>query len=93
MSSMKSKPQAAGAGKVPASESGNRPTQASMSPIMTSHELPVKVEDKMDESQLNRLATGVTVDTGAAASTAVSLLTCSCTGVACVLTHRFYRRV
>ena len=47
---------------------------------MTSHELPVKVEDKMDESQLNRLATGVTVDTGAAASTAVSVVTCPRTG-------------
>ena len=33
----------------------------------------VKVEDKMDESQLNRLATGVTVDTGGATATAVSL--------------------
>ena len=73
MSSMKSKPQAAGTGKAPATE-GGRPTQASMSPIMTSHELPVvKVEDKMDESQLNRLATGVTVDTGGATATAVSL--------------------
>ncbi len=31
----------------------------------------VKVEDKMDENQLSRLATGVTVDTSGPASAAV----------------------
>lgn len=35
------------------------------------HETQVKVEEKMDESQLTRLATGVTVDTGGTANTAV----------------------
>lgn len=35
------------------------------------HETQIKVEEKMDEGQLNRLATGVTVDTGGTASTAV----------------------
>ncbi|CCM01133.1 uncharacterized protein FIBRA_03181 [Fibroporia radiculosa] len=34
------------------------------------HEMKVKVEDKMDESQLTRLATGVTVDAGGAALSA-----------------------
>ncbi|KAH9910577.1 histone acetyltransferase GCN5 [Amylocystis lapponica] len=36
------------------------------------HEMKVKVEDKMDEGQLTRLATGVTVDTGSGATTAAS---------------------
>jgi histone acetyltransferase len=34
----------------------------------------VKVEDQLDESQISRLVTGVTVDTSAAVSTAVSLV-------------------
>jgi len=32
----------------------------------------VKIEDKMDESQLTRLATGVTIDAGPSVSAAVS---------------------
>jgi histone acetyltransferase len=39
-----------------------------------SFDLKVKVEDKMDEGQLTRLATGVAVDTGPASSTVVSLV-------------------
>jgi len=37
-------------------------------------DMKVKVEDKMDEGQLTRLATGVAVDTGPASSTVVSLV-------------------
>lgn len=37
------------------------------------HEVKVKVEDKMDESQLTRLATGVTVDAGNNATTNVCI--------------------
>lgn len=37
------------------------------------HNAVVKVEDKMDESQLNRLATGVTVDASGGASTDVCI--------------------
>ena len=39
----------------------------------TNGELKVKVEDKMDEGQLMRLATGVTVDATAPSSGTVSL--------------------
>jgi histone acetyltransferase len=39
-----------------------------------SSDLKVKVEDKMDEGQLTRLATGVAVDTGPASSTVVNLV-------------------
>ena len=39
---------------------------------VNTQEPPVKVEDKMDERQLNRLVTGVTVDAGGGGSTAVS---------------------
>jgi histone acetyltransferase len=35
------------------------------------HDVVVKVEDAMDESQLDKLVTGVTVDASSAASTAV----------------------
>lgn len=35
------------------------------------HEVKVKVEDKMDEGQLTRLATGVTVDAGNGTTTNV----------------------
>lgn len=38
------------------------------------HEMKIKVEDKMDEGQLTRLATGVTVDTGGAPSGVVSAM-------------------
>ncbi|KAH7907486.1 hypothetical protein BJ138DRAFT_1137519 [Hygrophoropsis aurantiaca] len=37
-------------------------------PDLTAYDAKVKVEDKMDESQLTRLATGVTVDAGPASS-------------------------
>lgn len=40
------------------------------------HQVVVKVEDKMDESQLTRLATGVTVDAGGATSANVSVHRC-----------------
>lgn len=45
----------------------------------------VKVEDKMDEGQLMRLATGVTVDATAPSSGAVSLL--------CLLLSRILMRL
>lgn len=44
----------------------DRPTNG-----LNGHDATVKVEDKMDERQLNRLATGVTVDASSGASTDV----------------------
>jgi histone acetyltransferase len=45
----------------------------------TSHEEPrIKLEDKMDEGQLNRLATGVTVDTDTAAATVRTIVMTQC---------------
>lgn len=43
-----------------------------------SSDMKVKVEDKMDEGQLTRLATGVTVDTGPVSSAVVSFIHISC---------------
>jgi histone acetyltransferase len=42
----------------------------------------VKIEDRMDEGQLNRLATGVTVDTDTVAATvrAIFILKCAASG-------------
>lgn len=42
---------------------------AEMNGQITHEEPRIKVEDKMDEGQLNRLATGVTVDTDTVAAT------------------------
>lgn len=58
------------------SKSQTAPT-SSMQPDMNGingriSDLKVKVEDKMDESQLNRLATGVTIDAGPSSVTHVS---------------------
>lgn len=69
MSSMKSKAQSAPTSKPPQGES--QPAASLKSPRETNgHDYGVKVEDKMDEGQINRLATGVTVDAGAATSSA-----------------------
>lgn len=43
-------------------------------PVANGHDPKVKVEDAMDEGQLNRLVTGVTVDATAASNTAVCLI-------------------
>jgi len=42
---------------------------AEMNGQVTHEEPRIKIEDKMDEGQLNRLATGVTVDTNTVAAT------------------------
>jgi len=65
-SSMKSKPQTAPTGD-------KRPEKNGVS-NGRSPDLKVKVEDKMDEGQLTRLATGVTVDTGPTSSAVVSFI-------------------
>ena len=52
------------------------------------HQVIVKVEDKMDESQLTRLATGVTVDAAGVTSANVRFLfihPCCCLWVSCSL--------
>jgi histone acetyltransferase len=38
------------------------------------HQPKVKVEDKMDEDQLTRLATGVTLDSSSSAAAVIQLL-------------------
>ncbi|KAG2150897.1 hypothetical protein DEU56DRAFT_778957 [Suillus clintonianus] len=63
-SSMKSKAQTA--------PTGDKRPEKNGVPNGRSSDLKVKVEDKMDEGQLTRLATGVTVDTGPASSAAPS---------------------
>lgn len=47
---------------------------AEMNGQITHEEPRIKLEDKMDEGQLNRLATGVTVDTDATAATVRSIV-------------------
>jgi len=64
-SSMKSKAQTAPTGEKGTEKNGTANGNG------RSSDLKVKVEDKMDEGQLTRLATGVTVDTGPASSTVV----------------------
>lgn len=54
-------------GEVQAAMNGELP------PTSCYNQPPVKVEEQMDESQLDRLATGVTVDTEGVAPTAVSI--------------------
>ena len=71
MSSMKSKAQSAPTSKIAQSEL--RSEASKKSPRETNgRDHGVKVEDKMDESQITRLATGVTVDAGVATATTVS---------------------
>jgi histone acetyltransferase len=65
-SSMKSKAQTAPTGD-------KRPEKNGIANGRSS-DLKVKVEDKMDEGQLTRLATGVTVDTGPVSSAVVSFI-------------------
>jgi histone acetyltransferase len=48
---------------------------AEMNGQITYEELRIKVEDKMDEGQLNRLATGVTVDTDTVSATVRAIVT------------------
>ncbi|KAF7790346.1 hypothetical protein EIP86_001301 [Pleurotus ostreatoroseus] len=68
MSSMKSKAQSAPTSKIAQSES--RSEASKKSPRETNgRDHGVKIEDKMDESQITRLATGVTVDAGVATAT------------------------
>ena len=57
------------------------------------HDVKVKVEDKMDEGQLTRLATGVTVDTGGAplSASAVRLIGRRCR--TCVPSDQINQRV
>ena len=51
---------------------------AEMNGQITHEEPRKKVEDKMDEGQLNRLATGVTVDTDTAAATVRAVVKSKC---------------
>jgi len=47
-------------------------------PPQSTTEIAVKVEDQMDEGQLDRLATGVTVDTAIPSSSSSVRLSISC---------------
>ncbi|THH01959.1 hypothetical protein EW026_g825 [Hermanssonia centrifuga] len=68
MSSMKSKAQTAPTSKLPPNQEQRAEMARPPSKGVNGHEFKMKVEDKMDESQLTRLATGVTVDAGGQAS-------------------------
>ncbi len=72
MSSMKSKAQTAPTSKLPPNQEQRAEMARPPSKGVNGHEFKMKVEDKMDESQLTRLATGVTVDAGGQASATVS---------------------
>lgn len=66
-SSMKSKAQTAPT----ATPSGEQTEMNGQANGFNGHETQIKIEEQMDESQLTRLATGVTVDTGGTANAAV----------------------
>ena len=51
---------------------------AEMNGRITREEPRIKVEDRMDEGQLNRLATGVTVDTDTVAATVRAIVILKC---------------
>ena len=51
---------------------------AEMNGQITHEEPRIKLEDKMDEGQLNRLATGVTVDTDTVAATVRAIVISKC---------------
>lgn len=72
MASMKSKAHTAPIALPPPTEQERKDMTHPASNGVNGHGIKVKVEDKMDEGQLDRLATGVTVDAGGApSSTAV----------------------
>lgn len=68
MASMKSKAQTAPAHILPPTEAERADMERPPANGFKSQEVTVKVEDKMDESQLSRLVTGVTVDAGGGAT-------------------------
>ena len=74
MASMKSKAQTAPVALPPPTEQERQDMERPASNGVNGHDIKVKVEDKMDEGQLTRLVTGVTVDGGAPASAVVRLL-------------------
>lgn len=65
-SSMKSKAHTAPVSIAPPTEKERADMARPVANGVNGHDVRVKVEDKMDEGQLTRLATGVTVDTGGA---------------------------
>jgi histone acetyltransferase len=73
VSSMKSKAQTAPASIAPPTWREQAEMNGKVNGI-NGHDPKVKVEDKMDEGQLTRLATGVTIDAGGAMSAVVSFL-------------------
>ena len=72
-SSMKSKAQTAPVSIPPPTGEQQAEMNGEFSQL-NGHEPPVKMEDQLDEGQLDLLATGVTVDTASAATISVSLL-------------------
>ena len=71
-SSMKSKGHTAPTSKLPPNDQERAEMTRPVSNGVNGHGIKVKVEDKMDERQLSRLVTGVTVDAGSAPSAVVS---------------------
>lgn len=72
MSSMKSKAQTAPASIPPPTDAEREDMERPATNGTSRPDAAVKVEDKMDEGQLSRLVTGVTVDAGGAQSATVS---------------------
>lgn len=70
MASMKSKAHTAPVALPPPTEAERADMAHPATNGVNGHDVKVKVEDKMDEGQLTRLVTGVTVDTGGAPSSA-----------------------
>ncbi|KAL4250023.1 Histone acetyltransferase GCN5 [Abortiporus biennis] len=66
-SSMKSKAQSAPTSMPPPTEEQRAEMERPTTNGVNGHDVKVKVEDKMDEGQIDRLATGVTVDAGGGA--------------------------